>query len=120
LIDFVRQFATLDLFALPGIGCVDLSSRYIFKFWFSVLLPPVIMLVNYSLFRLRVRSSTRPLDAASVVLDVVNQEWQDKAREKADHPLVYSETKRRWVRLKDEARRPGCEQAPLNLSCSQR
>ena len=68
------------------------------------------MLVNYSLFQLRVRSSTRPLDAASVVLDVVNQEWQDKAREKADHPLVYSETKRRWVRLKDEARRPGCEQ----------
>ena len=75
-----------------------------------MLLPPVIMLVNYSLFQLRVRSSTRPLDAASVVLDVVNQEWQDKAREKADHPLVYSETKRRWVRLKDEARRPGCEQ----------
>jgi hypothetical protein len=32
-IDFVRQFASLDLFALPGLGCLDLSSRYIFKFW---------------------------------------------------------------------------------------
>jgi len=32
-IDFVRQFASLDLFALPGPGCLDLSSRYIFKFW---------------------------------------------------------------------------------------
>lgn len=108
-IDIVRQFASLDLFALPGIGCVDLSSRYIFKFWFSVLIPPIIALINHMYFRLRVHRTKRPLDAAAIVLEAVNQEWLKTV----DKPLVYSTTQRRWVHLKDEGRRPGCEQTSL-------
>ena len=110
-IDLIRQFATLDLFALPGLGCIDLSSRYVFKFWFSMTLPPIIIAFIFGLYRFRVRQSTRPLDAASVVLHKVNAKWLADADSQAQAPMGYSSAKHRWMRASEAHRStkpPGC------------